>query len=195
MEDSNFKEKIDKFIKYSQNIDDNILIKNEYFKLVKEFHPDVNKNVNNDLANEYMIIINYVYENLIHNKNNFKLIKDDEYEKYKINGKYCFINEFNIKENISDKILFIYKLGMLEFNKARIIMLENPTYNGNKEKTGYEIIGHLYKAYKYFKDVIKMDKNENWRENAIISLHYAFKLNENITRGLKINNEKGLTVI
>jgi hypothetical protein len=195
MEDSNFKEKIDQFIKYSQNVNDNNLIKNEYFKLVKEFHPDVNKNINNDLANEYMIIINYVYENLIHNKNNFKLLKDDEYEKYKINGKYCFINEYNIKENISDKILFIYKLGMLEYNKARTIMLENPTYNGNKEKTGYEIIGHLYKSYKYFKDVIKMDNNKNWRKNAIIGLHYAFKLNENITRGLKVNNEKGLMVI
>jgi len=195
MEENNFKQKLDQFIKYSQNVNDNSLIKNEYLKLVKEFHPDINKNDSNELANEYMIIINYVYENLIHNKNNFTLIKEDEYEKYKINGKYIFVNEYNIKESISDKILFIYKLGMLEYNKARIIMLDNPSYNGNKEKTGYEIIGHLYKAYKYFKDVIKTDKNGNWGKNALLNLHYAFKLNENITRGLKISNERALMEI
>ena len=195
MEENNFKQKLDQFIKYSQNVNENSLIKNEYFKLVKEFHPDINKNDSNELANEYMIIINYVYENLIHNKNNFTLIKEDEYEKYKINGKYIFVNEYNIKENISDKIFFIYKLGMLEYNKARIIMLDNPSYNGNKEKTGYEIIGHLYKAYKYFKDVIRMDKNGNWGKNALLNLHYAFKLNENITRGLKISNERALMEI
>ena len=195
MEENNFKQKLDQFIKYSQNVNDNSLIKNEYLKLVKEFHPDINKNDSNELANEYMIIINYVYENLIHNKNNFTLIKEDEYEKYKINGKYIFVNEYNIKENISDKIFFIYKLGMLEYNKARIIMLDNPSYNGNKEKTGYEIIGHLYKAYKYFKDVIRMDNNGNWGKNALLNLHYAYKLNENITRGLKISNERALMEI
>ena len=195
MENNNFKEKLDNFIKYSHNVDDNNLIRNEYLKLVKEFHPDVNNKTNKELANEYMIIINYVYENLLHNKNNFKLIKDDEYEKYKINGKYCFVNEYNIKEYISDKILFIYKLGMLEYGKANIVMLDNPSYNGNKEKTGYQIIGHLYKAYKYFKDVIKMDKEGNWKKNAILNLHYAFKMNEHITRGLNVSNEKGIAVI
>ena len=62
MEENNFKQKLDQFIKYSKNINDNSLIKNEYLKLVKEFHPDINKNDSNELANEYMIIINYVYE-------------------------------------------------------------------------------------------------------------------------------------
>ena len=35
----------------------------------------------------------------------------------------------------------------------------------------------------------------NWGKNALISLHYAFKMNENITRGLKINNSKNLIEI
>ena len=101
----------------------------------------------------------------------------------------------NFKQYISDKILFVYKLGKLEYNKANTIMLENPTYTGNKEKTGYEIIGHLYKAYKYFKDVIKMDKNGNWGKEALINLHYAYKMNEHITRGLQTNNGKELIKI
>ncbi|MCL2209599.1 MAG: hypothetical protein FWB89_05515 [Treponema sp.] len=163
--------------------------------MVKEFHPDINKEIKNETANEYMIIINYVYENLINKKTGFKLLKEDEYEKQKINGKYCFINEFGIKEYISEKVLFVFKLGKLEYTKATTIMLENPVYTGNKEKTGYEIIGHLYRAYKYFKDVIKMDRNGNWGKNALINLHYAFKMNEHITRGLQISNEKELANI
>jgi len=195
MENNDFNEKINQFINDSKNTNDNNVIKSEYLKLVKEFHPDVNKNIKNELANEYMIILNYVYENLIHNKKDFKLLKEDEYEKYKINGKYCFINEFGIKEFISDKILFIFKMGKLEYQKALNIMHTKPTYTGNKEKTGYEIIGHLYKAYKYLKDVIIMDRKGNWGKNALINLYYAFKLNENITRGLQTNNSKEIMKI
>jgi DnaJ-class molecular chaperone len=192
---NNFKVKIDHFINASKNTNDNNVIKQEYLKLVKEFHPDANKKINNETANEFMIIINYVYEQLIHNKNNFQLVQKDEYEKNKVNGKYCFINEFGIKENISDKILFIFKLGKLEYNKALSIMLDNPSYSGNKEKTGYEIIGHLYKAYKYLKDVIKMDKKGIWVKAALLNLHYAYEMNEHITRGLKVSNEKGMIAV
>ena len=159
---NNFKEKINNFMNISKKIEDNSLIKQEYLKLVKEFHPDSNKNINAEIANEYMIIINYIYEQLVHNKKGIQLVQKDEYDKNKIDGKYCFINEFGVKEYISDKILYVYKLGRLEYSKAILIMLKNPTITGNKEKTGYEIIGHLYKAYKYYKEVIKIDKNGNW---------------------------------
>jgi DnaJ-class molecular chaperone len=57
MESNNFKEKLDQFIKSSQNVNDNKIIKSEYLKLVKEFHPNVNKNIENEIANEYMINI------------------------------------------------------------------------------------------------------------------------------------------
>jgi hypothetical protein len=191
MENNNdFITKIDHFINTSKNVNDNSIIKLEYLKLVKEFHPDANKEINKETANEYMIIINYAYEQLIHNKSGFQLIQKDQYEKNKTNGKYCFVNEFGITEYISDKILFIFKLGKLEYNRALTIMLENPSYSGNKEKTGYAIIGHLYKAYKYLKDVIKMDKKGTWVRAALVNLHYAYEMNEHITRGLKTSNEK-----
>ena len=193
--DSNFKEKISAFINFSQNTNDNNSIKSEYLKLVKEFHPDVNKELSKETASEYMIIINYAYEQLIHNKKDFKLIKPDEYEQNKVDGKYRFTNEFGVNEFISDKIYYIYKLGRLEFNKAYLIMHRNPSYKGNKEKTGYEIIGHLYKAYKYYKDVIKMDKTGNWKKGAIVHLYYAYKMNENITRGLSTSSEKSLAAL
>jgi hypothetical protein len=192
---NNFKEKINRFINFSRNTNDNSIIKSEYLKLVKEFHPDTNKNMDKETANEYMIIINYIYEQLTHNINNFKFVQTDEYEKNKINGKYCLKNEYGIKEYISEKILYVYKLGRLEYSKAYMIMHNNPTHTGNKEKTGYEIIKHLYKAYKYYKDVIKMDKDGNWGKEAKLNLHYAYEMNEHITRGLKTNDEKGIIKI
>jgi hypothetical protein len=191
----NFKEEINHFMNISQDVHDKSIIKQEYLKLVKEFHPDTNKNIRAEIANEYMIIINYVYQQLVHYKMNIKLFQKDEYDKNLINGKYCFINEFGITEYISDKILYVYKLGRMEYNKAYTIMVSNPSYGGNKEKTGYEIIGHLYKAYKYYKDVIKMDKKGNWGREALLNLHYAYEMNEHITRGLKISNEKGIIEI
>ena len=194
-DDISFKEKINYFIRFSQNVNDKNSVKSEYLKLVKEFHPDTNRELNKGTANEYMIIINYTYEQLVNNKNIIQLFQNDEYEKNKINGKYCFINEFGIKEFISDKILYIYKLGRLEYSKAYMIMHNNPSYNGNKEKTGYKIIEHLYKAYKYYKDVIKMDKTGNWGRESKINLHYAYEMNEHITRGLKTNDIKEIIEI
>jgi hypothetical protein len=76
-----------------------------------------------------------------------------------------------------------------------MIMLDNPSYGRNKEETGYRIIEHLYKAYKYFKDVIKMDKSGNWGKEAKMDLYYAYEMNEHITRGLKTNDVKEISKI
>ena len=56
MKDNNFKVKLDQFIKLSQSINDNKTIKSEYIKLVKEFHPDVNINIENEIGKELIEI-------------------------------------------------------------------------------------------------------------------------------------------
>jgi hypothetical protein len=187
-----FSDRIKNFILFSKNTNDNEKIKQKYFELVKIFHPDLNNEVDKEISNENMIVLNYVYEHLTRNKNKFEITNKDEYEKNKVNGKYCLTNEYGIKEYISDKVLYIYKLGFIEFRKAITIMLENP---GNKDGTSYKIIGHLYKSYKYFKEVIKMDKDGNWGRESTIQLHHAYSMNEHITRGLTGSNEKGLIKI
>ncbi|AEF84699.1 DnaJ domain protein [Treponema primitia ZAS-2] len=174
---NSFSDRIKNFILFSKATNDNEKIKKKYFELVKIFHPDLNNEIDKEISNENMIVLNYVYEQLIKNK---------------VNGKYCLTNEYGIKEYISDKALYIYKLGFIEFRKAITIMLENP---GNKEGTSYEIIGHLYKSYKYFKEVIKLDKNGNWGRASIVQLHHAYSMNEHITRGLTGSDEKGLVEI
>jgi curved DNA-binding protein CbpA len=176
----------------SQNINDDAKTKSEYIKLVKEFHPDVNKKIENKLANEYMIIINYIYEQLI-NKKKIVLKSTDEYEKNKVNGKYCFINEDGIKEYLSDKTVYIYKLGKYEYDRALCKSMK--PIEEDIEKEGYEIIGHLYKSYKYFKEVIKMDRDGMWGKAAKESLNKAYKMNERITRGLSKSDKKEITKI
>jgi curved DNA-binding protein CbpA len=187
--DKSFREKINQFINSFQNNDDNIKIKLEYIKLVKEFHPDVNKSVENKLANEYMVIINYIYEQLI-NKKKIVLKLTDEYEKNKVDKKYCFINEEGIEEYLSDKTVYIYKLGKYEYDRA--VCKSMKPIEGDIEKEGYEIIGHLYKAYKYFKEVIKIDRDGMWGKAAEENLNKAYEMNRRITRGLNKSDKKEL---
>jgi curved DNA-binding protein CbpA len=187
---NDFKERINKFIVSAQNAG-GAEIKSEYIKLVKEFHPDVNRNTENSLANEYMVIINYIYEQLI-NKKTVELKPADEHGNRKVNGKYCFINEEGIKEFISDKTVYIYKLGKYEYDRAVCKCMKDS--KGNTDREGYEITAHLYKSYRYFKEVIKLDKEGIWGKAAWESLHRAYEMNKRITRGLSKNDEKGLAI-
>jgi hypothetical protein len=182
-----FNETINQFIKYGQN-NNNTDIKSVYLKLVKSFHPDLNKKIDNKLANEYMIIINYIYDQLI-NRNKIELKVTEKYEKDKTNGKYCFINDYGKKEYIKDKEEYMYKLGLWEYQRTRYIFGAN---DYETEKSGYEIIGHLYKCYKYCQETIKIDGDGMWGTAAKKLLEKAYILNERVTRGLNKSDSKEL---
>ena len=159
--------------------------------MVKEYHPDTNKNIDFNLANEYMINLNYVYEHLI----NKKIIinkTEDEYGKNMENGKYWFINDYGRKEYVREKPLYIYKLGLLEYQKCYKIMFYNSVFDGKGDESGYEIIKHLYECYILAQRVIKMDKGGVYGNMAEILIDNAYKMNESITKGLKRSNEKGI---
>jgi uncharacterized protein YfaS (alpha-2-macroglobulin family) len=187
----NFSDKLRDFIEFSQNNVSHNEIKNKYLKLVKEYHPDTNKNIDFNLANEYMINLNYVYEHLI----NKKIIinkTEDEYEKNRENGKYWFINDYGRKEYVREKPLYIYKLGLLEYQKCYKIMFYNSVFDGKGDESGYEIIKHLYECYILAQRVIKIDKGGVYGNMAEILIDNAYKMNESITKGLKKSNEKGI---
>jgi len=57
-----FLRNINEFIFYSKNIPDGDRIKTEYLDLVKKYHPDINREIDGKILNEYMIIINNTYE-------------------------------------------------------------------------------------------------------------------------------------
>jgi hypothetical protein len=140
-----------------------------------------------------MITINYVYEMLI-NKKEIKLTVDDEFEKNKENGKYFFINDYGRKEYISDKILYIYKLGLLEYQQCYRVLFKKSVFDGNRNESGYEVIKKLYKCYEYMNLVIKMDQDGIYRNMAESLLPHAYDMNERITRGLKLSNEKEIII-
>jgi curved DNA-binding protein CbpA len=188
-----FSDRLKDFIKFSQGNVSNHEIKSEYLKLVKEYHPDTNKNVDFDLANEYMININYAYEHLINKKaftNKNKI--DGEYEKNIENGKYWFINDYGRKEYVKEKSLYIFKLGLLEYQKCYRIMFNNSVFNGKRDESGYEVIKHLYECYLLAKKTIEMDKNGIYGSMAKILIDNAYKMNESITHGLKTSDEKAI---
>jgi curved DNA-binding protein CbpA len=191
-----FTDRIKKFIQLSQNNASTIEIKKEYLKLVKEFHPDANKNIETKLAHEYMITINYVYETLINKKElKINVALEDEFEKKKENGKYVFINDYGIKEHITDKALYIYKLGLLEYQQCYKILFHKSVFEGNKDESGYEIIEKLYKCYGYLNKVKEMDKNGIYGNMAETLLPQAYDMNERITRGLRTSSEKGIWLV
>jgi hypothetical protein len=42
---------------------------------------------------------------------------------------------------------------------------------------------------------MKMDKSGNWKKVTLTNLYHAYKMNEHITRGLKISDEKGMVKV
>jgi curved DNA-binding protein CbpA len=184
-----FRDTITRFVNNFKDSGDEAKIKSEYVKLVKEFHPDVNRNIENKLANEYMMTINYVYERLLRKKK-IALKPAGGHEENRVNGKYCFINEEGVKEYLSEKTVYIYKLGKREYDRAVVKSMKPMGRDTDGE--GYEIIGHLYKSYKYFQEVINMDRGGIWGRAAEESLNRAFEMNNRIARGLSKTGSTGL---
>jgi hypothetical protein len=190
-----FSDRLKEFIKFSQNNATPGEIKNEYLKLVREYHPDTNKSVDFDLANEYMMNLNYVYEHLIHREVFVAKADDkaeDEYEKNMEDGKYWFINDYGRKEYVKERPLYIYKLGLLEYQKCHKIMFYNSVFDGKRDESGYEVIKHLYECCLLARRVIEMDKDGMYGNMARALIKNAYKMNESITRGLKTSGETGL---
>jgi curved DNA-binding protein CbpA len=184
-----FSDRLKEFINFSQNNVSRNEIKNKYLKLVKEYHPD--KNIDFDSANEYMMNLNYAYEHLI-NKKAFAKKTEGEYEKNIENGKYWFINDYGRKEYVKEKALYIYKLGLLEYQKCYKIMFNNSVFDGKGDESGYEVIRHLYECYLLAQKVIETDKDGMYGNMAKKLIENGYKMNESITTGLKANNEKGI---
>jgi hypothetical protein len=142
-----------------------------------------------------MMNLNYVYEQLLHKKTIAVHSKAaDEYEQNIENGKYWFINDYGRKEYVTEKPLYIYKLGLLEYQKCYKIMFDNSVFNGLKDSSGYEVIKHLYQCCLLARKVIAMNKDGTYGTMAKNLIRRAYKMNESITKGLKTSGETGLAL-
>ena len=190
----NFAADLKKLIEFSQSNASQSSLKNEYLKLVKIYHPDANKDIDSNTANEYMISLNYVYELLI-TKKTINLHVQDEYEENWENGRYWFINDLGVKEYVKDKALYIYKLGLLEYQKCSYVMFGNSVFEGKGNDSGYEVVKHLYRCAVLARKAIEMDKGGIYANMAKELLGKAYKMNERITRGLKTSSEKNIRAV
>jgi curved DNA-binding protein CbpA len=63
-----FLRKINDFIVSAKIAPDKNAIKSKYLELVKEYHPDTNKELDKNILNEYMVIINNSFEKIMNGK-------------------------------------------------------------------------------------------------------------------------------
>jgi len=177
-----FKDDIKKFITIAHSIPKEE-IKKEYYTLVKKYHPDMYTN-NKTQYDKYMMILNHVYSNIKTNSKSESKIISDEYEKMKVNGKYKFINRDKKAEHVSDKSLFLYKMGLDKIFWSRDYLCTHPLSEGFGDEIVVEISQALYQAIKYLTDSIKIGKNNNWINEAKEKIQWAYEMNSRITKNL-----------
>ncbi len=178
----NFKADIQNFIEKSKSQNSGEQ-KKAYYDLVKKYHPDLNNN-NTETYDKYMMLLNHVYsklkEGIPHKINKF----DDEYEKMKVNGKYAFLNRDNKIETVSDKSLFLYKMGLDKIFWSRDYLCTNPLADGYGDETVTTVSEALYTAIQYLTASLKIGKNKNWVEEAKEKIVWAYEMNNRITKNL-----------
>lgn len=186
-----FKDDIKNFISISQNISKEE-IKKEYYNLVKKYHPDMYTN-NKSQYDKYMMILNHLYSNIKTNSKTETKTASDEYEKMKVNGKYTFINRDKKPEHVSDKSLFLYKMGLDRIFWSRDYLCAHPLSEGFGDEIVIEISQTLYQAIKYLTESIKIGKNNNWINEAKEKIQWAYEMNSRITKNLfDINSNKAV---
>ena len=167
-------------------------IKIAYSKLLKKYNPEDYPDLFIKIQEAYETALKYsgnFSENTRNfNENNFSKNmyeeKSDEYEKMKVNGKYRFINRDKKAEHISDKSLFLYKMGLDKIFWSRDYLCAHPLSEGFGDEIVVEISQALYQAIKYLTDSIKIGKNNNWINEAKEKIQWAYEMNSRITKNL-----------
>ena len=129
--------KINKLIIFSK-IGDTKKVKSCYLQLVKEYHPDKNNKINKDILNEYMMIINNLYDET--EKKSKKIILKNEENKTtyfyiipfcrllsKIKIIYSNKDEINLPNFTEYRNVFIEEIGKYDQNvgKSFSVLLSN----------------------------------------------------------------------
>ena len=168
----------------SNKVKNKIDPKTNYLKLVKKYHPDVNNKIDKKILNEYMVIINDVYNEI---KKGKKIIKHNTRENNKKNfyiQDFChlfskIIMAFLIDaksedlELSDDKILIIEQVSSynLEASKALLLLFSRKIKENNnfelflKGIVAYEqIFNNLYSYTKYYSQKIQKSGQNFFQE-------------------------------
>ena len=121
-----FLREINEFIKYSNDMPDMETLKAKYLELAKKYHPDVNNRIDKNILNEYMVIINNIFEKIMSGK----IIRNDR-TNIKSNNDFDFntfcqllkkitvmgINKYTVNDRIFTEYVNLLVLEIGKFSK------------------------------------------------------------------------------
>lgn len=192
MPDTDFKEDIYAFAALCKTAADEHVKKKAYYTLVKKYHPDMQGGHRQEY-DKYMMMVNHVYA-AVKDKKEQESACDDIYEKMKINDKYCFVNRDKKKEYVSDKSLFLYKMGLDRIFFARDYICSHPLHFGYGEEIVFTASEALYQAINHLHNSLKIETSANWVSEAKEKIRWAYEMNNRITKSL-YNTEHSLCVL
>ena len=168
--------------------------KRTYYTLVRKYHPDMNED-NKEQYDKCMMILNHVYSSIkINRQNNIDNQSIDEYEQMKTNGKYQFMNRDKKVERVSDKSLFLYKMGLDRIFWSRDYLCSHPMADGFGDEIVSTISEELYKAIKYLNASLEIGNDRNWIGEAKEKIGWAYEMNSRITKSMYNKEMKGIMI-
>ena len=187
-----FKEDYKEFIQFINNAKDDALVKEEYLKMAKKYHPDTAPSNCKSIYNEFMILINKAYSQ---GKTNVKEIKIEKEEIKKSKNRFYSFNDYYGKERkFSNYLDYLMLLGIEEYNSGLLVLnygnyedlyIKHTKFIPNNKSFIYEAMQHFYNAAKCFNYII----NENPEYIFISDAREQF---EKVTR---LNNDLSLNIL
>ena len=189
-----FKSDLNRLINEHKDKNEYSSFKRLYYELVRKYHPDMNED-NKDQCDKCMMILNHIYSNMKKgSKNSMDDAIIDEYEKSKIDGKYQFVNRDNRTERVSDKSLFLYKMGLDRILWSRDYLCSHPMSDGYGDEIISTVSEELYKAIRYLNASLEIGNDKNWKEEAIEKTRWAYEMNSRITKTMYNKEMKGIMI-
>jgi len=194
MPSSEFKSDIALLINEHKDNSDIGSTKRLYYALVRKYHPDMNEH-DKEQYDHYMMVLNHVYSEL-KRKTETKTDNQvqDEYESMRIDGKYQVVNRDRKTERVSDKALFLFKMGLDRILWSGDFLCSHPMADGYGDEIVSAISEELYKAIKYLNASLEIGNDGNWIGEAKEKIRWAYKMNSRITKTMYNMEMKGIMI-
>jgi hypothetical protein len=195
MNQSCFKKELASLVELKKSDEPDEIIKKEYLRLIKKYHPDLNES-ENDYCGQCTLVINHVYSELKKTRpGSNKMNTKDKVDTYKTAKGYEFRNHKNQIVRETDKGIFLFKLGFHKLQEARDYLGEHPSVDGFGIEIVFKTSEMIFQGVEYLKECIKTSNDDMWKNEAAEQIKYAFDMNNRITRQVIDNESKGLILM
>lgn len=186
---------IKNFLSVIQN-DNKSEIKKAYLLLVKKYHPDSVQNELKSTYNDYLMLINRLYEHSKSGKKEEPIEKEGLQQTQKV---YKFTSYYHTEYTFTDYYKYLYEKGKNEWDWATCMLGSGGQNMANAPKSlsdhTCEVMGHLYNASVCLKEVIKNAK-KNYDLILVTTcedlLQRIYKTNNRISQSIIQSESKSL---